>query len=93
MVQFCSVQLLPLFRVSFVHPSYQLTAPIRVLPTSKTRLAAQYGVTRNTLRTWCTQIGVGTTGKLLSIKEIVQLFTHYGAPGDYEYQTELELTK
>ncbi len=76
-----------------MQPSYQLTAPIRVLPTSKTRLAAQYGVTRNTLRRWCTEIGIGASGKLLSIKEIVQLFTHFGAPGDYEYQTELDLVK
>lgn len=91
MVQFCKVQLIPPSRISFVPQPYQLTAPIRVRPTSKTRLAAEYGVTRNTLRRWCTEINIGLSGRLLSIKEILALFAEYGAPGSYEYQSEFDL--
>lgn len=48
-------------------------------PKSKKELAAEYGLSRDTIRSYCKEIGI-YTNKHLSIPELKRFYKHYDIP-------------
>lgn len=68
--------------------SLTLTSRVRLVPKSKSELAAEYEVHRNTVAGWCRELGIKTR-KLLTIREVAKIYEERGAPGNYEQQMTL----
>lgn len=63
----------------------QLSATkILVLPKSKTELAFEYRMSRNTILDWCKRIGIVTDRNRLTPKQVRQFYLHYGPPGEVD---------
>ena len=67
----------------------QLTTRLHLRPKTKSELAAEYQLNRATIRRRCAELGIGLSGKLLSILEVAKYYETQGAPGIYEQQTTL----
>lgn len=66
-----------------------LTTRLVVKPKSKSEMAGEYGVNRKTIFAWCTRIGINTCGRLLTVKQVAQIYEELGAPGSYQQQMTL----
>lgn len=50
---------------------------------TKRQLAQEYNVHPNTMRIMCVRVGI-THRNALSVKEVIQMYEHYGMPGEFE---------
>lgn len=74
--------------ISTVRNQILLTTQLVVRPKTKSELANEYEVSRNTIARWCKDLGIETR-KLLSIRQVAKIYEELGAPGRYEQQMTL----
>jgi len=62
----------------------QFATKILIIPKSKTELAFEYNVSRNTILEWCKRIKIITDRNRLTPKQVRKFYEHYGPPGEMD---------